>query len=339
MKEELSPAIEAYGRFRASQDYSKSTLRAERQVLKAFLLNTGNVWCHQLTDKQVGRHFEAAAKTRQAATLQNDHGVLVRFFKWCRHTGRMPVDSDPMYGRRQPKAMKKERNRVHVGDFGRMLDAAGERDPRDRALMALLLYTLMRDGEITDLRIRDLDLKGSWLSARIHKTRLEDRMPVCAELAEEMRRWLTHYTSIVGPLEPHYFLVPARVTRPIHDGRGKISHHACGYKPEGRCGASARIVKPILEQIGFPVRDSAGQATNEGAHTVRRSGARALFDQLVTDGYDHALRVVQSMLHHKSMQMTELYLGITADRRSRDEILRNRVMYSVSNENVISLVR
>src|SRR5687768_7385208 len=145
MKELLSDGIESYLRFRSSQDYSKATLRADQQVLRRFLAVTGNVWCHAIEERHVNRHFEEASKTRGAASLRNDHGVLVRFFKWARHTGRMPVEADPMFGRRQPRAAQRERNRVPVHDFPRLLDAAEARDPRDRALVAVLLYTLMRD--------------------------------------------------------------------------------------------------------------------------------------------------------------------------------------------------
>lgn len=339
VKQELSPAIDAYQNFRSSQDYSRGTLAQDKQVLKRFLSVTGNVWCHAVTDRHVQRYFEVAARTRGASTLKVDHGVLVRFFKWCRHTGRMGVETDPMYGRRQPKATQKERNRIPVEDFPRLLETAGKREPRDRALVALLLYTLMRDGEVTDLRIRDLDLNNSWLHARIHKTKLEDKMPVSAELDVELRAWLTHYTTVVGPLEPHYFLVPSRAVHPIRNGQGRITHHEGRYRPERQMRAAGRIVTPILEMFDFPVRDHNGKALHEGAHTIRRSGARALFDSLVSSGYDHALRVVQSMLHHSSMQMTERYLGITADRRSRDELIRGHRMYAQAAGNVVRLAK
>lgn len=340
MKQELSPAIEDYVRFRSSQDMSKETLRQERMVLKKFLTVVGNVYCHAIDSRHVERHFEAASKTRSPRSLQLDHGILSRFFEWARFTSRMPVDSNPMYGRRRPRGIRHERNRIPVQDFPRLLDVAGERDPRDRALVAMLLYTLMRDGEITDLRIRDLDLNNNWLKARIHKTHLEDLMPVCSELEEEMRTWLTHYTTIVGPLEPHYYLIPARAHSPIIGDGGRIVGHQSKYRPEKRIHASGRIVTPILEAFGFPVRNENGKSLNEGAHTIRRSGARALFDSLTAQGgYDHPLRVVQSMLHHSSMQMTEHYLGITSDRRSRDEIIRAKRMYAPTPSNVVTLAR
>ena len=332
MRQQLSDAITDYIRFRTSQDYSKGTINVDRQVLTRMLAVLGNIWCHQITDKHVARHFDEVSKTRSPASLQNDHGVMVRFFKWARHTGRMPVDSDPMYGRRQPRGTKRERHRVPVTDFGRMLDKAVERDPRDRALVAVLLYTLIRDSEATSLRIRDLDLSGGWVRASIHKTRQEDLMPVSSELDAEMRQWLTHYTAKVGGLEPHFFLIPARTVAPImHPETGKFLKHRSLYKPERQIKYSARIVKQALVDIDFPVTYADGRPSGEGAHTLRRSGARALFDQLSASGYDQALRIVQSMLHHASVTMTEQYLGITADRRSRDEILRGKTMYATGD--------
>ena len=339
MREELSPAVDAYLRHRRSQDYSKATLRVDQQVLKRFLSINGNIWCHTIADTHTNRHFEQVSKTRGPAAMRNDHATLSQFFKWCRHTGRMPVEADPMFGRRRPKAPERERNRIPVSDFGRLLDTAESVELRDRALVAVLLYTLMRDSEVTSLRVRDLDLGGGWVRAVIHKTRQEDLVPICEELDAELRLWLTHYTSMVGVLEPHYFLIPARGVHPVHGDDGRITHHASNYRPEKQIRAAGRIVTPLLERFGFPIADQYGKPLHEGAHTIRRSGARALFDQLVDGGYDHGLRVVQSMLHHKSVTMTERYIGISADRRSRDEILRHRKMYTVERDNVIELVR
>ena len=339
MKELLSDAIDDYLRHRKSQDYSKGTLNCDRQVLKRFLSITGNVWCHSITERHVERHFDVASLKRQASSLKNDHSVLIGFFRWARHTRRMPVDSDPMFGRRQPKRTERERNRVPVTDFPRLLDAAGERDPRDRALIAVLLYTLMRDSEVRDLRVRDLKLSEGRLAARIWKTKQEDLMPVSSELDEEMRNWLVHYEEVVGRLEPHHYLIPARGVHPVWGENGRITHHNSLYRPEKNIRESGRIVSPILERIGFPITDADGKPCGEGAHTIRRSGARALFDGLVDTGYDHSLRVVQSMLHHKSMQMTERYLGITADRRSRDDLIRGQRMYATEAGNVLQMAR
>lgn len=339
MKQDLSDAIEDYARWRKSQDFSKATLRADGIVLRRFLSINGNVGVWQISDRHVQRHFEDAAKTRQASTLRNDHTVLHGFFKWCRHTRRMAADCDPMFGRRGPKVRRRERNRIHMSDFPRLLDVAGERSPRDRAVVAVLMYTLVRDSEARTVRLRDVDLQGGWLKVTVHKTGVEDTLPISSELDSELRRWLTAYTENVGPLEPHYHLLPARAVLPQKDDSGRFTHHDVRYLPEKPLRASGTVVSPALEAFGFPLRDENGESLGEGAHTIRRSGARALFDQLTETGYDHGLRIVQSMLHHKSMAMTEHYLGISADRRSRDDIIRGKVMYRTSKDKLLHLAR
>ncbi|MGZ6831571.1 MAG: tyrosine-type recombinase/integrase [Mycobacteriaceae bacterium] len=336
----LSDAVDDYLRHRTSQDYSKGTINGDRQVLKRFLAITGNIWCHALDEKHVRAHFEEVSRTRGPSSLRNDHGVLGRFFEWARQTGRMPMDNNPLYGRRQPRKVHRERFRLASQDFPRLLEAAGHSDPRDRALVAILLYTLLRDSEVTSLRVGDLDLRGGWISAKIHKSKMEDRIPICSELDEEMRVWLNHYQAKVGHLDPGYYLVPPRVTNPIHGENGRIVRHHSDYRPTQKMGPTGDIVKRSLKAIGVPLVNTDGKPMREGAHTLRRSGARALFDQLVAEGgYDHPLRVVQSLLHHSSVQMTETYIGITADRRSRDDILRGKRMYAAQADNVVQLAR
>ena len=75
-------------------------------------------------------------------------------------------------------------------------------------------------------------------------------------------------------------------------------------------------------------------------HTLRRSGARAYFEQLLEEGSirDGVLRQIMAMLHHKSVLMTERYLGLDADREKRDVHLRGRRMFKVAHAiNVIQL--
>jgi len=335
---QLSEAIDEYERHRISNHIAKSTLANQRTTLKKFLAVTGNVWIHALDDRHVDRFFTELAKTKQAQSQRNDHTVLQGFFEWARYRKYLSDDVDPMRLRRKPPRMEKERNRIHVSKFGALLDAAEARCERDRAGVAMLLYTLARDQEIANLRIRDVDLAAGLIFMRVYKTQQEDQMPICEELDRELRRWLTYYTEQVGPLEPHYFLIPSRDTRGVA-GEDGIYHSVTQVRlcPERKVATMGRIATPALEAIGFQTKDEKGRGMGEGAHTIRRSGARALFDDLVSDGYDHALRVVQSVLHHRSMQTTEKYIGVSADRRSRDDLLRGRIMYRGASGNVSSL--
>lgn len=339
MKELLSDGIENYMSLRSSQDFSRKTLNNERGVLRRFLTVTGNIWMNNIGERQVIRYFEEASKTRSARSLQLDHTYLGQFFAWGRQTRRMATDNDPMAGRRRPKARKKERDRIPVVDFSRLLDAAGERDARDRCVTAVLLYTLCRDNEAVGIRIQDVRLNEGYLRLRISKTYTEDDMPICAELDTELRRWLTHYASTIDrPLHPTDYLFPARKSVGMtRTNAGKVRSHIFTYEPSRTLGQIGRFMSSILEAIGFAIEDHEGKRKFEGAHTIRRSGARALFDRLAAEGYDRALRIVQSMLHHSSVQTTELYIGVTADQRGRDEIIRGRRMFPIESENVLQI--
>lgn len=340
MKQQLSDAVDDYLAQRTSNGYSKGTMRNERMVLKRFLSVSGNIWVHSITDRQVTRYFEDAGKTRQASSLKMDHTVLNQFFTWARQTRRLPIGDDPMAGRRRPRATDKERARLHVSEFPRLLAAAEKRDPRDRALIAVLLYTLVRASEAMDLRVGDVDLNSGYIHARIIKSKLEDRIPISVELDLELRNWLSFYAATSPrPLVPSDYLLPRRVSSfaARDEETGRILNHTMHLVPDKPLTTLGRRVKEVLEDIGFAVTDHEGKSNMEGAHTLRRSGARALFDQLIENGYDRALRLVQAMLHHKSVTMTEGYIGVTADRRTRDEVIRGQVMYPVDKSNVVDL--
>ena len=78
--------------------------------------------------------------------------------------------------------------------------------------------------------------------------------------------------------------------------------------------------KRPLARIGYSDKGS-------GEHTLRSSGARALFQRLREEGYDGALRRVSAMLGHKSVLMTERYLGLQLEKTQRNELLAGQVMF------------
>jgi hypothetical protein len=58
-------------------------------------------------------------------------------------------------------------------------------------------------------------------------------------------------------------------------------------------------------------------------------------------GYDAALRTVSALLHHSNMATTERYLGLSSEKKRRDQTLKGRPFLTamVSNENVVPLRR
>lgn len=326
MKARLSDAVTDYLQFSVSRGDKPLTLRNTKSVLLTFLAEVGNIWCDSVADRHVTEFLALKSKTCGPNSLGQLVIKLNGFFEWCRRTKRIPPRNDPMAGRRQPTRIVRERARVHVSQFPALLDAAGRRSPRDRMFVALALYTLARTSEITTLKVGDVDLAAGYLHIKVWKSNLEDRLGIPTELDTELRRWLTEYSVHCGSLDGTWNLVPARKLLVAPGVCGQIA--PVRYEPLRRPTHTETIVKPALEAIGFAVPGQV-DLRGEGSHTLRRSAARALFDRLVEQGYDHALSVVKAQMHHKSQSMTEAYIGVTADRFKRDAILRGQPMFGL----------
>ncbi len=194
---------------------------------------------------------------------------------------------------------------------------------------------------MSSLRLSDVNLDGGEIRVEIHKTKDLDHMPICAELDAELRRWLSVYESRCAPLRGEMYLVPARSwgARSRHDETGQFLK-GLDYDTLAPMRPAQRleeIAKGSLEAIAFPTRNPDGTSRGEGIHTLRRSGARALFDQLAGDGYDGALQEVKTWLHHANATMTEHYLGLQAERRKRDLRVKGQKMF-VSQTGVAKLM-
>lgn len=336
----LSEAIEAFLAFRKSNGIAVGTRRNEGHVLRRFLLVNGDLFVATLGDRHVDKHLQVASASRGDGALGIDHTTLRAFFAWAVRGRYIAKQDDPMADRKAPKRTPVEKRRLEVGRFPEVLDAAGVSGARDRMVVALGLHLFLRGSEVKDLRYRDLRLDSGEMSVRIFKTKQIDVMPISAELDEELRRWLRYYAEECGPIQQSWYLVPARKRGGgyYNKNTGKFgrSPDAIPLNPVRPIHEPENIPQRALERIGWELRDEDGASLREGVHTLRRSGARALFDQLRGEGYDGAMRTVQAMLHHKAISTTEGYIGMDLDRVHRNESIRGRRMYG-SRDNVVSI--
>lgn len=331
----LSEVVEEYVIATKANTYSASTKYQREKVARLFLTYTGNVQVHNITEHHVDSYFAARqAKGIAPASLNVELALLRQFWQFAMH--RKAAKKDVLFHRRNWRVMPKFRRRIPASDFPRILDAATH--PRDRAVLALGIYLMLRRGEMTALKIADIDLANRVVYVRVEKSHKSDEMPMSAELEAEMRRWLTYYTSEVGLLRADYYLVPAKTSPRLAGGR-KIDADSVRLKPTSRMSTTEDVVQRALEACGYAILDEDGATMREGIHTLRRSAARALFDTLAEDGHDKPLRTVQAFLHHSSQSTTERYIGVEIDRRQRDDLIKGRPMFSVSAENVTELKR
>lgn len=332
----LSTLVDEHLATLASGGYAKSTQRAATRVCRAFLAHAGNIQVRHVTARHVDSYFASRLSQLQPQSLNLELVFLRSLFRFAAARGYMRNVPDPTAHRRRMRVQARGRLRVPSSDFPRLLDATPH--PRDRMVVALGIYLLQRQSEIQALRVGHVDLTHGVVSAQIIKTAKFDEMPISSELDTELRRWLTWYAQQVGPLQDSMYLVPAKV-RPMfgRDGKPQIDTTLQPFKPIGR---PEQVVQRALVACGYSLQDAEGNPMREGVHTLRRSAARAMFDRLCDEGYDRALRIVQSLLHHSSVKQTEGYLGIEADQVHRDDVIRGKEMFPSSSEgNVIPMRR
>lgn len=258
---------------------------------------------------------------------------LKAFFDYC--TKRGWLRHDPLQNVQRMKAPRKRRMQPEARVLMSLLDHAA--NARDRCYLAVAINTGLRASEITRLRVGDVDLDGGSLKVWISKTKEEDDQPITLMLDRELRRWLTTYAVEVGrPLHVEDYLFPARLGsryawRYAEDG---VTKEKIRTKPswmtKTQVQKTERIVQEALAAVGLPTK-------YEGTHTLRRAIARHFFDSQSALGYDGALRATSALLHHGSASTTERYLGLSSERKRRDEALRGKPFLEagIDDNNVI----
>jgi integrase len=322
----LRNAQREYAEWRTQQGYAEATLRNDKAAFARLIKILGeDAPLASVTRDTCLSVLKTAGLTGQNSSVNTIHAGLGAMLKWARIMKYLPVDFDPLYGMRYLPQPKKEMSRLSLDQFPLLLDSA--ENPRDRMVIAAGLYLLLRTSEIENLRIRDVNLNEGTINVTIFKTGDFDVMPISSELDVELRRWLKTYQEQCGELKPNWYLTPAR-DRVLTGDDYK-------YKPEQPIGRTQRYIQRALKNMGLE-----DVYARVGIHMLRRSGARAWFDELNDQTVDGALKIVQAQLHHSSVVMTERYLGITADRTKRDRLLRGSSMFpSLAASNVIQLVR
>lgn len=335
----LEDAIDLFLKARRAEGAAANTLKNYENQLNYLVRLIGKRHVSKIAVADMDELFAELSTRLADNSLNQIHATLCLFFRWCRNRGHMPLDLDPMAGRRMRKVRRVERRRVPASQFGELLDAVDH--PRDRMVIALGLYLMLRQSEIADLRVGDVDLSSGEVAVRIFKTRDSDVMPISSELDRELRAWLTFYAEKCGPLKHDWYLVPAKDLGPINRNEaGKVvrlplTDVIC---PTRKMVKVERVVQRGLAGIGWPTHDEQGKPLRTGAHTLRASSARALFDELVSQGYDGALRTVQAFLHHANGTMTERYLGLEIDRSQRNKKFNGSpLLPSQAAENVVPL--
>lgn len=352
----LRSAVEEYLETRQRSGKADNTMRIDTTLLPRFAGHLGNPDFSQLSAKQVREFFYGPGgimdshstrikgqPVREAvgpSTHNNYRARLKVFFTYCKNSGFTALDNY-LTGVEPLPEPKKRRQQPPPSLLLQLLDQA--ECAMHRAYLATAINTACRASEITGMRVGDVDFARSEVFVTVVKTREEDEMPLTADLERELRLWLVEYAELLGrPLRADDYLFPARTGNTISthyldetSGQRIYVRTPFVWHPDRPVQRTEKIVKHALAAVGLPTR-------YEGTHTIRRAVARAYFDSLSTElGYDAGLRTVSALLHHSNMATTERYLGLSSERKRRDETMRGKAFLTamVSQENVVPLRR
>lgn len=315
----LTESITAYLEAREVAGFAPNTLRNDRKVLGLLASACpAGARTSGLTADDMDRHFSARQRSGCGPnTLNTDLAVIRAYLRWLRGRGLAPV-LDPVADRRWNKILNPLKLFVPVDDFDRLLDHADH--PVSRMVVSTGLFLFLRASEVAPIVLRDVDLDQGFITVTVQKTSEQDRMPISAEYGAEIDRFMRWYSRTCGPLSPDMHLHPRKYA--LNGPMAVESHKIDPLRPIGRIAA---VVNQALSSAGYPT----GGGAREGAHTLRRSGAYALYQELsVNRGHDAAIRIVSTMLHHADISMTEKYLDLRLDRVTRNKLIRGKRMFT-----------
>jgi integrase len=311
----LSEALDQFLAIRAAHT-AKTTLANDQALLRKFVREVGDPQVHQLDAMTVENWFAGEAMRQKPSSYNKVRTRVQNLVAFCTRRGWLTFD--PMAEIRPRKVARQQRLQLSPAQMRDLIESTD--NPRDRGMLATSCNTGLRAGDLGRLRVGDVALDRGDLHVTIQKTGDVDRLPITADLDQELRRWLGWYAErleYVGQaLQDDFLLFPALGHRNVR--RNGVMQSWGDPQPSKVLTHPARVVQRALERIGVLT------TTHEGFHTLRRSVGRTVFEQAVTEGHDGALRVTAGLLGHKNVATTEHYLGISHDRVKRDQLLKGR---------------
>lgn len=341
----LSEALEAHLALRKVR-LAPSSYEGEATVLRRFLRFVGDLQCRNLTPEHVETYMASRLQpyTDSRGRIRPPLGPCAwnleakRLRPLAKYLARRGLTRHDLLQNVDPMRIPRVQ-RLQVGADRIVAMIENARDERDRALLAVLAGTALRHASVVLLRVGDVDLAGGTITAWASKTKESLTLPITADLDRDLRRWLACYSDEIGrPLDPEDYLLPARESGRIdwvmgQDGRKAKAYRFGDLVPSRPLARTHNVVQQALHGIGLPTK-------GQGAHTLRRSVARLLFDRLNdTKGFDHSLRVVAALLGHSDVATTQTYLGISADRATLHEVLRGQSLLRPETGQVVPLRR
>lgn len=235
------------------------------------------------TDPLYVRGFVAArfAKIKKES-VGRKLAAIRTFFKFLVREG--AAGTNPASGIRAPKRARPLPRALNVDEVDRFFGKSSGMSARDRSIFELLYSSGLRVGELTSLKVEDLDVKNGWVRV-VGKGNKERYVPVGSKACQALEEYL--------PLREVQEMQAASVL-----GRGSLFLNSRGGPLSSR--SVRRILKTYL--------DVAGLARDVSPHAFRHSFAT----HMLQGGAD--LRSIQELLGHAGLSTTQRYTNVELGR-------------------------
>lgn len=223
-----------------------------------------------------------------ARSIERKLAALRAFFRYLQAQG--VVNTNPAQAVKSPRYEPSLPHVLSQQEVEQLLSAPPEGHPlalRDRALLELMYATGMRVGEVTRIRLRDIDWSQS-LIATVGKGG-KPRLVLFGRAAKEALVDYLHHSR------------PLLQARSVPDEEGWLFLNYKGGRLSER--SVHRIVRRYASRLGAGFTPS--------PHTLRHSFATHLLD----NGAD--LRSVQELLGHSKLTTTQVYTHVSKERLRR----------------------
>lgn len=294
--------------------YARDTRRQYRRVLTRLAdanprLRTDQIEPHHLDavlrDSESGAdatvRTSGAKPGRRQSSINIDRSILRVFIGWCQDRGYLL--GNPAADIKRVKIGQTKRYEdwvLNMDQVEDLLDAAARRHPRDHMAVCLGLYAGMRDSEICQLQWADVSFARQQLDFFRDKQDERIQLPMNQQLLAALRWYHAWYTDAYGPIDPNWYVIPARYSSPVRTDRNTMAP-TWKCRPWKKTATVIKDVKALLTEVGVPSRPG------QGVHMLRRTFAAMLLEATGD------IRDVTVALGHDKQATTEAYLFRNAE--------------------------
>lgn len=293
-----------------SMKKSVQTIRCYQSVLSAFRdflfsdeQNRTDA-AEQISPITIGAWRNQMFQNVSINTIRHYMTVLSAFFRWCVRMG--AIEKSPIESAEIPKKEQIEYDLLSLDEIKRVLSAnahkLGENYCKNRAIVVLLIQTGIRNAELRDLRLSDLDFDRNTITVSHGKGDKKREIPFPALAREAVSEYLSTGAR-PGFLKEKDLLFPSFADE---TGHGRTNRTERNRFHKFSSAAILQMVKRYTERVcGHEV----------GVHDLRHAYAS------MCDYFDVPIRQIQTSMGHSSYNTTlQVYISVLDKNKAAENI-------------------